>query len=282
MGIFIYVNFKSTIMKKYSILAFLFTCLLTVKGQENIQEKFVIPLTNPGSRGMLEIGQVNGDVIVKGYSGKEVIVTTMVTGNTDHDHGDESNVPAGMKRINANPVEISATEEQNVVTVETESWKRKINVEVQVPTNFDLELSTVHGIIEVDNVNGSIELSAVNGGINLTNISGSVISNTVNGGITVLFKSIKAGEPMSFVTLNGDVDVTLPASTKATTKIRSDQGEIFTDFDMALERSKPNVSKEEGVYEVSINSWVYGKINGGGPEYTFKNMHGNIIVRKGN
>ncbi len=75
---------------------------------------------------------------------------------------------------------------------------------------------------------------------------------------------------------------TTTTNAKATTKLRSERGEIYTDFDMALERSKTNVKKESGEYEVSINSWVYGKINGGGPEFTFKNMHGSIIVRKGN
>ena len=126
-----------------------------------------------------------------------------------------------------------------------------------------------------------MDLSGVNGGITLTNISGSVVSNTVNGEVKVTLLKATPGEPMSFVTLNGNVDVTLPAATKATTKMKSDQGDIYTDFDMDMERSKTNVKREEGKYEVSINQWVYGKINGGGPEYTMKNMNGNIIVRKG-
>ena len=39
---------------------------------------------------------------------------------------------------------------------------------------------------------------------------------------------------MAFTSLNGIVDVTLPASVKANVKLRSDQGDVFTDFDIQL------------------------------------------------
>lgn len=254
--------------------------------QTPFSEKIVIPLSNPGERGRIEIDQVNGNITVTGYTGKEVIITAstdtkVLSINHDCDDCESKNIPAGMKKIEANPVEIHATEKNNVVSIDTESWKKKINLVVQVPADFDLGLSTVHGAILVNNVSGAMEISAVNGGVELTNVSGSVVSNSVNGDIKVLFKNIKAGVPMSFVTLNGSVDVTLPPATKALLKLRSERGDIYTDFDMALEQVAPKVNKNQGEYEVSINSWVYGKINGGGPEFTLKNMHGNIIVRKG-
>lgn len=265
------------------IIGLLTTCMFVIlaNAQENFSEKFVIPLSNPGERGKVELDQVNGDITVTGYTGKEVIITATTVGDGKEQKEETKKGPAGMKRISVNPVEIRAKEQNNTVFIDTESWKRKINIDLQVPTNFDLELNTVHGTINIENVNGTLEVSAVNGKVDLTNISGSVICNSVNGDITAHFKNVETGVPMSFVTLNGNVDVTLPPSTKATAKLRSDRGDIFTDFDMSLEQAKPNINKQEGEYEVSINSWVYGKINGGGPEYTFKNMHGNIIVRKG-
>ena len=90
---------------------------------------------------------------------------------------------------------------------------------------------------------------------------------------------------MSFVTLNGDVDVTLPSIAKITAKMKSDRGDIYSDFDMETEVTREEIKKGDDCdceYEVSINSFVVGKINGGGPDYTFKNMSGDIIIRKGN
>jgi len=259
-----------------------------VLAQEDVKEQFTIPLTDPNERAKIELSHINGDITIISYSGKEVIITATASGKSmvkfdcDDCDDDENNAPPGMKRINTNSMELRATENNNVVDINTESWKRRINVEVKAPVNCDLELHTVHGDILVTGINGAMDVSSVNGKINMQNVSGSVLANTVNGEVLVTFKSVTTGEPMSFVTLNGNVDVTLPANTKATTKMKSDRGEVFTDFDMVLERSKKDVKKQSGQYEVSINAWVYGKINGGGAEYTMKNMHGNIIVRKGN
>lgn len=274
--------------------------IIRVNAQDEVNEQIAIPLTKPGEPGRLEVDQINGNITVIAYDGSEVVIqaTTGTEYKRQCDDCDEVRVqedlknknknkngsesaPPGMKRIATNPLELRASEENNRVQVETESWQRRVHLEIRVPKNFDLELNTVHGEIRVTGVNGSMDIAAVNGGIELNGIAGSVVSNTVNGGITAIMTEISSGEPMSFVTLNGSVDVTLPADVKATAKMRSERGEIYSDFEMAMERSKPDVRKSSNEYEVSINSWVYGKINGGGPEYTFKNMHGNIVVRKG-
>jgi hypothetical protein len=43
------------------------------------------------------------------------------------------------------------------------------------------------------------------------------------------------------------------------------------------------VKREEGKwrYRTSTGQGVTGKVNGGGQEITFKNMNGNIVIRKG-
>lgn len=272
---------------------------------QNDIEKIIIPLSKPGARAIIELDQVNGDITVTSYSGSEVIIEASFGGmnkqnnhnhdarvgtreyDRNHDARDgergndrEKELPAGMKRIASNPLELRASEEDNIISINTESWKRKINLNIKAPANTDLTLSTVHGVIKIDGMDGQHDISSVNGEIEAYNISGSLVSNTVNGDITVTFKSINRN-PMSFVTLNGDVDVTLPAAIKATAKMKSDRGEIYSDYDMSIERSKQEVRKNKGEYEVSVNAWVYGMMNGGGPEYTFKNMNGDIIVRKG-
>ncbi|WP_232065195.1 DUF4097 family beta strand repeat-containing protein [Rhodocytophaga rosea] len=106
--------------------------------------------------------------------------------------------------------------------------------------------------------------------------------NTVNGPITATFKEVTKDMPMAFTTLNGNVDITFPSNVKANAKIKTDSGDIFTDYDMTMDTSKPKVNQKSsnGTFRVTIDDWVYGKINGGGPEVMFKNMHGNIYIRK--
>lgn len=116
----------------------------------------------------------------------------------------------------------------------------------------------------------------------MTNVSGNVVANTVNGAVTVTFNSVEGKAPMAFTTLNGNVDVTFPASTKANFKVKSDQGEVYSDFDMDIDKSQPkrDKSSQSCLYKISMDEWVYGKINGGGPEVMMKNMNGNIYIRK--
>jgi len=140
-----------------------------------------------------------------------------------------------------------------------------------------LTLNTVNGgEIEVTGVEGTIEVSNVNGDVALRDITGSILSNTVNGDLIASFHKVSKDTPMSFATLNGDVDVTLPANTKASLKMKSERGEIFSDFNIEMKNRKPSVKKSHDRFKVEIETWVEGDINGGGPEYLFKNMNGNI------
>jgi DUF4097 and DUF4098 domain-containing protein YvlB len=259
--------------------------------QNLVKEQIVVPLSNPGKPGILEVGLTNGAIKVSGYDGKEVIVEASVPSrkSDESDEGDrnrrndKSGSTEGLKRISGNSFSLEVEENNNSVEIQTDSWKRRIDVTVKVPKNFSLKLSSVnYGVITVEDVNGDMEISSVNGGITLTNVSGSASVNTVNGHITATFKNITRDVPMAFTTLNGNVDVTFPSNVKVSPKIKTDSGDIYTDFDMAMDTSKPKVSQKSsnGSFRVTIEDWVYGKINGGGPECMFKNMHGNIYIRK--
>ena len=189
-----------------------------------------------------------------------------------------------MRRIPShNGYAITAKEENNVVKVHNESFERQIDLSLEIPQNVKLKLHTVNnGTIEVENIKGELEIDNVNGPIKLKNISGSAVASTVNGGIKANFTSVDASAAMAFSTLNGNVDVTLPADTKANLKLKSDRGEIYTDFDMEVSKSdtRPAVSTENNMHKLSVDDWVHGKINGGGAQIMMKNMMGDIYVRK--
>ncbi len=266
-------------MKNIGIIISLFLAI-TVSAQEDFKEQIAVPLSKPGSRGFLEVGLTRGDIKIEAYDGKEVIINAYAKADEDCDDCPKKEAPAGMIRISSSSVEFSVSEDDNNVEIETNSWKKPLNLDIKIPSNFDLEVSTVHGKISIMGVNGSMEVSAVHGPLTFTDVSGSIISNTVHGDVIANFEKVTANEPMAFVTLHGNVDITFPASIRATAKMKSDHGEIYTDFDMSVDKSKSKVKSGSGNYNVSVESWVRGNINGGGPEFTFQNMHGDIFIRK--
>jgi len=244
---------------------------------QNIQE-LVVPLSNANESGVLDVNILYGSIKVVGSTAKDVIITV-----SSEQKKVEDKSKNGLKRIPNNSFGLTAKEENNYVKVKTDFNKKNVVLEIKVPQNFGLKLRAVNdGDIEVENVNGEMEINHVNGEINLTDVSGSAMVNTMNGDIKVIFKGVTKNTPMAFTTFNGDVDVTFPEDLKASLKMQSSMGEIYTDFDMVMKKSTPKEEKnsEEGVYKISIEEWVNGDINGGGPEMTFKNFQGDIIIRK--
>ncbi len=268
-------------LTKYISCAALFLMLQPVWAQEESKEQLTVALSEPGKPATLKVDIVHGSIWVIGYEGKEVQIEASSPSRRDEE-SPRANAQ-GMKRIVNSGFELTARESGNRVVVETDGHNRNISLVIRVPNQCALDLSTVHnGNVTVENVSGAMEISSVHGGITLTNVSGSVVANTVHGDLVVKFREVTPNSPMAFTTLHGDVDVTFTGNIKASPKIKSDRGEIFTDYDMVIDKrpQKEEKRNESGVYKVSIDEWIYGKINGGGPEMLFKNMDGNIYIRK--
>lgn len=271
-----------------------------ILAQSDVKEQLIVPLTDPGKPGSLEVGLVTGSIHVVGHNGKDVVIDAAAgtnrsdgaengrvdnqnTNRNDNRNTNRDDGP-GMKRIpTGNSMDLSAEEKNNRVKVSTGMINKPITLTIKVPQRFSLKLSTVNnGDITVDNVTGELEINNVNGAITLTNISGSAVANTINGELKATFREVKTNAPMAFSTLNNRVDVTFPASVKANVKLKSDRGDIFSDFDIAIDKKQPQAtrSNQSGMYRVTIEDWVYGKINGGGPEVMMKSMNGSIYIRK--
>lgn len=276
----------NTIVKAIAALIWLGTA--PVLAQSDVKEQLTVPLTDPGKPGSLEVGLMHGFIHVVGYNGKEVIIDATSDGtrrNRDVSRPDAGrNTESGMRRIpTGNPFDLSAEEKNNRVKVSTSSIHNPVNLTIKVPQRFSLKLNTINqGDITVENVTGELEINNVNGPIELTNIGGSAVANTINGDLKATFRDVSANTPMAFSTLNGRVDVTFPASVKANVKMKSDRGDLFSDFDIDVDKAQPKATRsaQSGMYRVTIDDWVYGKINGGGPEVMMKSMQGNIYVRK--
>lgn len=272
-------------MKKMKIAGIVFICLIIAAkalAQNGSTETLTVPLSSPGKQYSLKVHLVTGSIKVTGYDGKDVIINATPRKNDDDD---SPTVENGMKRISTHgSFEVTAKEADNTVTVNTGNPEKAIDLELKIPQDVKLYAGTVNdGEVVVENVRGEIEVNNVNDKITLTNISGSVVASTVNGDVEVKFNSIDPKALMAFSTLNGDVNVTLPADTKANLKVKSDNGDVFSDFDIDIDKTPAKIDKtnEPGLYKIKKDDWVFGKINGGGPEIMMKNMQGNIYIKKG-
>lgn len=259
--------------------------VLLIMGSSLAQEqsdRIAVAFSDPSRPGLLQVNLINGSITVTGYDGKEVIVEARARTKK---YARENSGENEMKRLTITSTGLTVEEKDNEMSVEAASHNRTIDLTIQVPRKTALELSTINsGSIKVEKVEGEIELNNVNGSIEAQQISGSVVANTTNGRVLVTFDKVAADKPMSFVSFNGDVNVTFPANIKANVKMKSEQGEIFSDFDINLQEKsnliKEDTRKQGGRFKVSVESALYGAINGGGPLYHFSTYNGKIYIRK--
>jgi hypothetical protein len=244
-------------------------------------QELTVPLSEPGKPFTLEARLFNGSITLQSYEGKDVVIA--IHTEKDDEKSDD-NEGGGLRRIGGGSLDFSAEEHDNAVSIHAPMSSKLKGVTIKIPQgSTKIVLHTVEdGDIEIKDVSGEIEISNVNGSISATGISGSVVANTVNGEIIVKFKSVDPKAPMAFTSVNGKIDVLFPADIKANVKLKSDRGEMFSDFDIAVDKTQPKVEKssEDHYYSVKIEDWVYGKIGGGGPEMMMKTMMGSIYIRK--
>jgi DUF4097 and DUF4098 domain-containing protein YvlB len=193
-----------------------------------------------------------------------------------------------MHQIDVGGRGFSVEEDHNVVTVipDMRGGPRGENLTIQVPVNTSVQLKTVNGgNVDVTGISGDLDVENTNGSITLKNVSGAVVAHTVNGAVTVSLDRLATDKPMSFTSLNGRVDVTLPADAKARLRLKTTNGAVYSDFDVKMDpdNSKPVVEDNRGKggrYRIRMDHGVSGTINGGGPDYTFQTMNGDILIHK--
>jgi DUF4097 and DUF4098 domain-containing protein YvlB len=265
-------------------------------------DRVTVNLSDPARPGSLKASLLNGSIFVKGYDGKEILVEAHIREGSTRgkrwrdDSGDErarekseddSSAPStrGMKRLQVAATGLTVEEENNQVRVSTESVNRTIDLTISVPHQTSLVLRTVNdGNIEVSGITGDVDVNDINGSVKLDHISGSAIAHALNGAVRVVFDRISQ-KPMAFSSMNGAIDVTFPPDLKANLTIKSDRGDIFSDFDVQMQAGTPQQIVEDGrphggAYRVRIDKSIHGTIGGGGPEIQFTNFNGSIYIRK--
>lgn len=195
-----------------------------------------IKFSDPGKPGTLKLSLPWAEVHVIGTDSQEVVVTSSLDqkgkGEVDHE---------GFRRLDTD-VTFELVEKDNVATVTVAGdnlWATQgSEFEVKVPRNTNLVIRTeLGGEVEVNGVEGDLDINSMNGEVTLRDIASSAVVNTLNGEISASFKRAPV-KPVSFSTMNGEIDVRLPSDTKANLRMRTHNGSIRTNFPDGMLQAK--------------------------------------------
>lgn len=168
-----------------------------------------------GKDKQVQLSMFRSSVKIVGHSGDEVIIET-------RDYSAPPKQAEGLKPL-YNQVEdntnlgLSVTKSNNTLTIAKAS-RADAEYVIRIPKNAAVvykETTWENGEISLADLDGEIELKLNNSDATLTNVSGPVVANNTNGTIKVIFSSLNQSKPSAISTVNGDIDITLPAKDKA-------------------------------------------------------------------
>lgn len=140
-----------------------------------------------------------------------------------------------------------------------------VNFTVRVPAGVGFRGRTVNGGITAENLAGPVEARTINGSVRIST-SGVARASTVNGSIVAAMGRADWTNDLEFATVNGSIDLSLPASLSADVDASTINGQITTDFALTVTGrfSHRNLN---------------GTVGGGGRELRLKTINGSVKLR---
>jgi hypothetical protein len=195
-----------------------------------------VKFSDPTKPGTLNVSLPWADARITATDGKEVIVTSTLD-QKGHKEVDSE----GFRRIDEDAT-FELVEKDNVATIviagENMWAAHGAEFDIKVPRNTNLKVVTqAGGDVEVEGVEGDLDIHSMNGDIELRDIASSAVANTMNGEIKASFKRAPT-KPVSLSSMNGEIDLHLPADTKASVRMQTHHGSIRTNFPEGVLQAK--------------------------------------------
>lgn len=200
--------------------------------------KTVAKFSDAAKPGTLRVDLPFADIRITGADTAEVTVASTMPekGKAEVDRD-------GFRRLD-DEATFEVTEKNNVLSVTLTGQDRwhghGSDFVITVPRNTNIIVEGDNhggGDLVITGVEGDVDVSSMNGDVELRDLVGSAVVNSMNGEILAYFKTAPV-KPVSLVSMNGEIDLRLPADTKANLKMSSFHGSIRTNFGSDILKSK--------------------------------------------
>jgi DUF4097 and DUF4098 domain-containing protein YvlB len=196
-------------------------CGCAAPATEDLIEEFhqTYPLS---ADGRISLDNVNGNVRISAWDRPEVKLEATKYAKT-------------REQLDALKIEIDGRPDHLKIHTKTPNSKRhdsaSVDYTLTVPQSARLdEVSDVNGGVEIEGVRGAVKVSTVNGGIKADGLAANAGLSSVNGAVKAVFASLDAVKSVSVSTVNGGVDLTIPANANADLSAETVNGGISGDI----------------------------------------------------
>jgi len=243
---------------------------------EPYAKEFVLAFKGDKDRKHLDVDIKRGDIIVSSYDGKDVLVKLSIPnfGSSESDKKD------GLASVKPRNPDFEIRNNENLIELDSNDKQYTTNLEIKVPRKTDLTLDSYwDGEIRVEGVEGEIRVHSQNNNVTLKGIRGSADVWSYNGKLVASFDEVYQTEKFRFESYNGSIDLTFPSDIQASLLYQTGTGNVLTDFDLDIAELSAEQNKETN--NLSLDTPVQAKINGGGQKIDIETEKGDIRIRKG-
>lgn len=194
------------------------------------------------------------DLIVQGDSAGDIKIET-------DDYQGMPEKAAGLRPLSAlgpdnSGIGLNIAQSGNIVTISgTRRNTKNSDYRIMLPANIKLKI--YYGSFDSDDITvrgmtNEVEVKSQVGDLKFVDVTGPIVASTISSDIEVKFSALGQSSPSSLSSVSGDIDITLPQSSKGNFKMSSISGEIYTNLDFKI-----NVTNRPGSWGGS--QWGFGK-----------------------
>lgn len=162
-----------------------------------------------------------------------------------------------------------------------DGYRVHYDFEIQAPAGSSLWLRTINdGEIRVNGIAGDYNAENINGGIEFLEAAGSGRIYALNGGVKVTFRN-NPRAASTFGSLNGEVELHFQPDLAADFRIKTFNGEVYTDFPVtSLPLQPASFERRNGRLTRRGDRYTGVRVGAGGPEIKLDGFNGDMRILK--
>jgi hypothetical protein len=226
-----------------------------------------------GTGQTIEIKGVNGDISASPSSSGEVEVTATKSARRSNPAEVRIEVVPGPDGVTICAVYPDASdrgpnlcEPRDGGRMNTRHNDTQVHFEVRVPMGVTLAARTVNGEVRAESLESDVSARSVNGSVRVSTTM-TADASTVNGSVIVTMGRMSTQEGATFRTVNGEIQLNLPAVVDVNLRAETLNGSVRSDFPITVQGS---MSPRR----------LRGTIGNGGPELHVSTVNGGITLRR--
>ena len=218
---------------------------------------------------VVEIKNVNGEIEVEGVAGDQIEINAVKSGRDRAEVKIELIQTADGITVCAVLPGNSCESGSNWSTHSHGDHQWRVDFTVRVPKNLRVTARNVNGKVRAEDLGRYVDASSVNGSVDVST-SSYARGSSVNGGVRVRMGRTDWPGTLKLSSVNGSVELDVPADLNADVHFSSVNGSLDTDFPLTIEGNTTFGPKN-----------IRGRIGSGGRELDVSTVNGSLHIRKG-